>query len=68
MGTSRKTNHTSDQKGAMDAVAEGLGSISLGRFAEAEGVAALVLFLASDKAGIVTGSEHVIDGGLINTT
>ena len=52
----------------MDAVAEGLGRISLGRFAEAEEVAALVLFLASDKAGIVTGSEHVIDGGLINTT
>jgi hypothetical protein len=27
----------------------------------------LVLFLASDRAGNITGSDHTIDGGLIST-
>lgn len=37
----------------------------LGRIGEPEEVAELVAFLASSRAGFITGSDHVIDGGLI---
>ena len=35
--------------------------------AVAQGLADLVLLLASDRAGNVTGSDFVIDGGMITT-
>lgn len=38
--------------------------IPLGRLGEAEEVAGMVAYLASDEAAFVTGSEFVIDGGL----
>ncbi|MCX7303753.1 MAG: SDR family oxidoreductase [Hyphomicrobiales bacterium] len=36
----------------------------IGRIGEPEEVAELVAFLASSKAGFITGSDHIIDGGL----
>jgi NAD(P)-dependent dehydrogenase (short-subunit alcohol dehydrogenase family) len=38
-----------------------------GRFSRPEEVADLVLLLASDRAGNVTGTDFIIDGGLITT-
>ncbi len=38
-----------------------------GRFTRPEEVADLVLLLASDRAGNVTGADFVIDGGLVST-
>ena len=38
--------------------------IPLGRLGEAEEVAALALYLASDESRFVTGAEFVIDGGI----
>jgi NAD(P)-dependent dehydrogenase (short-subunit alcohol dehydrogenase family) len=38
-----------------------------GRFTRPEEVADLVLVLASPRTGNVTGSDFVIDGGLITT-
>ena len=37
--------------------------IPLGRFAKVRDVSQGVLFLASDEASFITGSELVIDGG-----
>ena len=41
-----------------------LNMIPMGRFGEPEDVANAVLFLASEKAGYVTGQVLVVDGGL----
>jgi NAD(P)-dependent dehydrogenase (short-subunit alcohol dehydrogenase family) len=38
-----------------------------GRFTTPQEVADLVVFLASERAGNVTGADFVIDGGLIST-
>ena len=38
-----------------------------GRFTHPQEVADLVVLLASDRAGNVTGADFVIDGGLLST-
>ena len=40
-------------------------AVPLGRLGEPEEVAALVTYLVSDEASYTTGSEHVIDGGVL---
>jgi NAD(P)-dependent dehydrogenase (short-subunit alcohol dehydrogenase family) len=54
--------------GQPDAVAKQAASQSVtGRFTTPQEVADLVLLLASDRAGNVTGADFLIDGGLITT-
>ena len=43
------------------------GGFATGRFTRPTEVADLVLFLASDRSGNITGADFVIDGGLIKT-
>jgi NAD(P)-dependent dehydrogenase (short-subunit alcohol dehydrogenase family) len=38
-----------------------------GRFTRPDEIADLVVFLASDRAANITGSDYTIDGGLITT-
>lgn len=44
---------------------EALKQIPLGRLAEASEVTNLVLFLASDEASYITGTEHLVDAGML---
>ena len=48
-----------------DTLEQMLGQIPLGRIAQPEEVAKLALFLASDDSAYSTGSEFLVDGGLM---
>lgn len=52
---------------ARDRVVASQGGFSTGRFTQPSEVADLALLLASNRAGNVTGSDFLIDGGLIKT-
>jgi NAD(P)-dependent dehydrogenase (short-subunit alcohol dehydrogenase family) len=52
---------------ARQSVLTALGGIPLGRPAQPEEVAELIVFLASDRAASIHGGEFVIDGGTIPT-
>jgi NAD(P)-dependent dehydrogenase (short-subunit alcohol dehydrogenase family) len=57
-----------DADTARERIVAGMGGIPTGRFTTPEEVATLVVLLASDRTANVTGSNFVIDGGLIKTT
>lgn len=57
------TDYATAKKGLMNS----LGGIPIGRPAKPEEVADLVAFLASPRAGAITGTEYVIDGGTVPT-
>jgi NAD(P)-dependent dehydrogenase (short-subunit alcohol dehydrogenase family) len=56
-----------DADTARAAVVASIGGFATGRFTSPEEVAALVVFLASERTGNVTGANFVVDGGLIKT-
>ena len=53
---------------ARQTIIAGIGGFATGRFTTPEEVATLVTFLASGRAGNITGVNYIIDGGLIKTT
>lgn len=57
-----------DAATAREAVISGIGGLATGRLTMPEEVATLIVLLASERAGNVTGANYVIDGGLIKTT
>ncbi|QDX25020.1 SDR family oxidoreductase [Sphingomonas suaedae] len=48
-------------------IMDSLGGVPIGRPSEPEEIANLIAFLASDRAGTITGTEYVIDGGTVPT-
>lgn len=56
-----------DYEGGKQILMKALGGIPLGRPARPAEVANLIAFLASPRAGAITGTEYVIDGGTIPT-
>src|SRR5580693_3753094 len=57
-----------DADTARQAIIAGIGGFATGRFTTPEEVATLITFLASGPAANITGSNYLIDGGLIKTT
>jgi NAD(P)-dependent dehydrogenase (short-subunit alcohol dehydrogenase family) len=57
-----------DADTAREQIVTGMGGFPTGRFTTPEEVASLIAILASERTGNVTGSNYVIDGGLIKTT
>src|ERR1017187_9997861 len=57
-----------DAETARQTIIAGIGGFATGRLTTPEEVASLITFLASDRAGNITGANYIIDGGLIKTT
>ena len=56
-----------DYEGGKQIIMKALGGIPLGRPAKPREVADLIAFLVSPRAGAITGTEYVIDGGTMPT-
>jgi NAD(P)-dependent dehydrogenase (short-subunit alcohol dehydrogenase family) len=56
-----------DYEGGQRIIMNSLGGIPLGRPAKPKEVADLIAFLVSRRAGSITGTECVIDGGTLPT-
>jgi NAD(P)-dependent dehydrogenase (short-subunit alcohol dehydrogenase family) len=56
-----------DYEGGKQIIMKSLGGIPLGRPARPREVADLIAFVISPRAGAITGTEYVIDGGTVPT-
>lgn len=56
-----------DYEGGKKLVMDSLGGIPIGRPAKPREVADLITFVTSPRAGSITGTEYVIDGGTVPT-
>jgi 3alpha(or 20beta)-hydroxysteroid dehydrogenase len=54
--------------GAEAAVSKLVGTLPVARIGEPEEVSNMVVYLASDESSYSTGSEFVVDGGLLAST
>lgn len=61
------SEHEVDIEQGKQMIMDSLGGIPIGRPSKPEEVASLIAFLASDRAGTITGTEYVIDGGTVPT-
>lgn len=48
-------------------IMDSLGGVPIGRPSTPDEIANLIAFIASDRAGTITGTEYVIDGGTVPT-
>ncbi|MBU0668778.1 MAG: SDR family oxidoreductase [Alphaproteobacteria bacterium] len=67
LATRLAAEHGVDVEQGKQMIMESLGGIPIGRPSKPEEIASLIAFLASDRAGTITGTEYVIDGGTIPT-
>lgn len=56
-----------DLEGGKRLIMDSLGGIPIGRPSRPDEIASLIAFLASDRAGTISGVEYVIDGGTVPT-
>lgn len=67
LATRLAAEHGGDIEAGKKMIMDSLGGIPIGRPAKPEEVANLIAFLSSDRAGSITGTEYVIDGGTVPT-
>tara|TARA_R110000868_G_scaffold359524_1_gene621417 strand:- start:83 stop:901 length:819 start_codon:yes stop_codon:yes gene_type:complete len=67
LATRLASEHGGDIEVGKTMIRDSLGGIPIGRPSKPEEVANLIAFLASDRAGTITGAEYVIDGGTVPT-
>lgn len=67
LATRLAADHGGDLAHGRKLIMDSLGGIPIGRPSRPDEVAGLIAYLASDRAGSITGTEFVIDGGTVPT-